>query len=245
MHQPSLDELMSRFLAAKAPQSDANAGEVEPHEVTGGFRATAAITWAEATAVFRLFGVQPEKVACPPEWAAFTALDTAVVAVPLAAGLFPQRVRHVPSLLAQADLSAARPKAASPVSGFTALRNWVRKALASKSPTQLLIASGIAASLGDWAEAEQALATAEPLCDGAWRTIWENQSASVRWLRGNDLDSTMNTAPFNRGLAALFGDNATTAEAIFREVIPNLPESSGWIHLAQLYHVLAHTRCEQ
>ena len=130
MPQPSLDELMSRFLATKAPAPDAS--EVEPHEVVGGFRATTAITWAEATAVFRLFGVEAEKVACPPEWAAFTALDTAVVAVPLAAGLFPQRVRQVPSLLAMADLSAVRPNAGSPVSGFMSLRNWVRKALASK-----------------------------------------------------------------------------------------------------------------
>jgi hypothetical protein len=249
MPQPSLDELMSRFLAAKAPRTEADAGEVEPHEVAGGFRAAATVTWAEAVAVFRHFGVEAEKVACPPEWAAFTALDTAVVAVPLAAGLFPQRVRQVPSLLAMTDLSTARPTDGPAVPGFTSLRGWVRKALASRSPATLLIASGVAAGLGDWDDAELALTAAEPLCGGAWRTVWLNQVATIRWLRGDDTSveawtSLGRAAAFNRGVAALFAGKAGIAEALFHEAATTFPETSGWNHLAELYLVLARTRMD-
>src|SRR4051794_13278203 len=119
--QPSLDELMARFLAARrgGPTPDAAAGDVEPHEVAGGVRAAPAVTWDEARAAFRLFGVEAEKVPPPPDWAAFSNLVSPVVAVPLAAGLFPQRVRSVPTA------APARPAATEQVAGFAGLRGWV------------------------------------------------------------------------------------------------------------------------
>src|SRR5689334_10000575 len=117
--QPSLNELMARFLAAK-PADAGPDGEVVPHEVAGGFRATIATAWDEARAAFRLFGVEAEKLPPPPDWAAFAASAPAAAAVPLAAGLFPQRVRAVPTVT---DEPAAP---AEPVSGFAGLRGWVR-----------------------------------------------------------------------------------------------------------------------
>jgi hypothetical protein len=145
-----------------------------------------------------------------------------------------------------ADLTAARPTAGQPVSGFAALRNWVRKALASRSPTTLLLASGIAAGLGDWDDAEAALTAAEPLCSGDWLVAWRNQAAAVRWLRGDDRSAeawaSISGAAFNRGVAALFSGEAAHAEGSFREAAARFPESSGWKHLTELYLVLARTR---
>jgi hypothetical protein len=241
--QPSLDELMARFLAARAAGSSGDApdlGDVEPHEVTGGFRATAASTWEEARAVFGLFGVESEKLAPPPDWATFAALATPTAAVPLAAGLFPQRVRTIPAL----SSPAATPDQAP---GFTGLRAWVRKALESRSPTTLLVAAGVAAGLGDWSDAEAALAASQPLCEGRWRAAWVNQRAAVQWLRGRTAEAAATWATFdadapvafNRGMAELFGRQPGRGRQPLRDAAGRLPDGSGWSHLAKLYLSLA------
>ena len=240
--QPSLDELMSRYLGARTagPVGDALAsGEVEPHEAASGFRPTAAATWEEARAVFRFFGVEPVKIAAPPEWATFTALALPVAAVPLAAGLFPQRVRTIPTMASPATSPESMP-------GLSGLRGWVRQALDSRSPTTLLVASGIAAGLGDWDEAEAALAAAESLCEGKWRTVWENQRAALRWLRGDTVEAAKtwktcdnDPAAINLGMAELFARKPGHGSQALRDASSRLPDDSGWSHLAQLYLSLA------
>lgn len=240
--QPTLAELTARFLATKAGADSPRDGEVEPHEVTGGFRASARQTWDDAVAVFRLFGVEAETVPCPPEWASFAGLDGRHVAVPLAAGLFPQQVQDIPALLGSEDLSALRPASpAGPVPGFSALRGWVRQAVRSRSATTLLIASGVAAGLGDWTDAEAALTAAEPLCPGPWRAIWENQRAAILWLKGRLDEATAwssagPVAGFNRSVAGLFEGGRADFAAV------ELPDSSGWSHLAKLYHSVSRCR---
>lgn len=240
--QPSLDELMTRFLAARkagtagdAPES----GDVEPHEVTGGFRpiAASASTWEEANAVFQLFGVEPEKLAAPPEWATFIALALPVAAVPLAAGLFPQRVRTIPAL-------AGTVSSPDSVPGLGGLRGWVRQALESRSPTMLLAAAGVAAGMGDWDDAEAALSAAEPLCEGRWRAVWVNQRAAVQWLRGNTAEAMKtwrddDVAAINRGMAELFARKPGHGVASLQDAASQLPSDSGWSHLANLYLALA------
>lgn len=246
--QPSLHELTTRFLAAKAAHPTAEAddlGDVVPHEVAGGFRAPAKLTWDEALVAFRLCGVEPEKLASPPEWAAFAALETTTVGVPLAAGLFPQRVRQVPRLLSADGLSRlAAP--CEPQPGFPGLRGWIRKALRSKSATTLLIAAGVAAALGDAANADAALTAAEEQCVGPWRTVWENQRGAVLWLTGRRDEAAKAwaaaenpTAAFNSGLASLPTGSASEVAAAFRTAASKLPENSGWSHLAKLYAALA------
>lgn len=240
---PSLDELMARFLAARKGGAAGDAlesGEVEPHEAAAGFRPTAASTWEEAQVVFRLFGVAPEKLAAPPEWATFADLALPVAAVPLAAGLFPQRVRTIPALAGP----AAAPES---VPGLAGLRGWVRKALASHSPTMLLVAAGVAAGLGDWDDAEAALTAAEPLCEGRWRAVWANQRAAVRWLRGETAEAakTWSTAAgddpaaINLGMAELFARKPGHGSRALQDAAARLPDDSGWSHLANLYLRLA------
>jgi len=243
--QPSLQDLTARFLAARAATGGEveNPGEVVPHEVVGGFRAPTRLTWDEALAVFRLFGVEPEMLPIPPEWAAVVNLDTEGVGVPLAAGLFPQRFRQVPGAFATGPVGT--PSAAHPQPGFTALRGWIKKALKSKSATNLLVAAGVATVLGDHADADAALVAAEELCTAAWRAIWENQHAAVLWLRGNQAQAARLWASaddrpaivFNRGLSALFGGNPAASQ--LRAAAIALPASSGWSHLASLYAGIA------
>jgi hypothetical protein len=246
---PSLKDLTARFLAAKAAHATGDpedGGEVTPHEVAGGFRTPTKLTWDEALAVFRLFGVEPEKLATPPEWAAFVNLEAATLGVPLAAGLYPQRFRQLPGQLAD----GARPHTLSAPEtqpGFPALRGWIRKAMGSRSATTLLVASGVAAVLGDHQEADAVLSSAEAHCSGPWRAAWENQKAAVLWLTGRHDEAARAWASqsdrpaieFNRGLAALFGSKP--AAAPFQAAAAGLPESSGWSHLAKLYGAIAAT----
>jgi hypothetical protein len=237
---PSLDELTARYLADRKAGDAPQAGDVEPHEAASGFRPTASATWDEAQAVFRLFGVEPEKLTAPPEWATFTALALPVAAVPLAAGLFPQRVRTIPAL-------AAPSAAPESVSGLSGLRSWVRKAIESNSPTTLLLAAGVAAGLGDWDDAATALTASESLCVGSWRAVWENQRAAVLWLRGETAeaakiwdDAESNTpTQINLGMADLFARKPGHGSRSLQGAAERLPDDSGWSHLASLYLSLA------
>ena len=244
---PSLKDLTARFLAAKAAHAIADAddsGEVVPHEVAGGFRAPTKLTWDEAFAVFRLFGVEPEKLAAPPEWAAFVNLDTATVGVPLAAGLYPQRFRQLPGQLT-ADGLPRTPTTPVTQPGFPALRGWIRKALRSRATTTLLVASGVAAILGDHEDADAALTAAEELCTGPWRAVWENQRAAILWLAGRQDEAGRAWAEqadrpaveFNRGLMALFAKQPAVGR--LQSAASALTEASGWSHLAKLYAVIA------
>jgi hypothetical protein len=132
-------------------------------------------------------------------------------------------------------------KPAGQVAGFGGLRGWLRTAARSKSPTTLLVAAGVAASLGDRAEAEAALTAADPLCDGPWRAAWQNQRAAVSWLFGEtgDWPATGPAADFNRGLAALAAGKPADAARHLQTVADQLAAGTGWPHLAGLYLTVA------
>lgn len=243
--QPSLQDLTARFLAART----AGAGDVEstyvvvPHQVAGGFRAPARVTWDETVMVCRLFGVEPEKLPQPPEWSAFATL-AADGAVPLAAGFFPQRFR----LTSQAqETENLTPQCTPQLPGFSTLRGWVRKVVRSDSATTLLVAAGVAACLGDVEEADAALAAADRVCFGTWRVVWQNQQAAIHWLRGehgaakrmwSNLADSPATA-FNRGMATLISGRPEIEQ--LKVSAAAIPPTSGWAHLANLYVNIAET----
>lgn len=229
---PTLAELTARFLT-QPPVDGAAEGEVTPHEVAGGFRATGAELWREA---FVALGVAPS--ACPGDWASFVAADVALGAVPCAAGLFPQRVRNL------ADLAKLACAAVKPVGGFSTLKTWANKAAAGGDANAALVASGLLASLGDHVGAKAALERAGEL--GGETAAYRNQVGAVAWL-GGDADAAAkawanaggDAADFNLGLAALVGGRPGEARAAFAKVAPRLPAASGWGHLARLYAALA------
>ena len=252
---PSLDELTARFMARRSTGADDGAdlatAEVEPHEVMGGFRTDSRVGWTEVTGYFRLLKLPAEKMAAVAEWASYAGMPAATFALPMAAGMFPQQVREFQPLLGTDDLSEFKPERnAKPIPGFGGLRGWAAKAGKGKSPAAALVAAGLTAGLGDTAAADAALQAAEPLCGDEWRAAWENQRAATLWLTGRHAEAlaawdSMADSPavtFNRGMARLFLNRSAESVAYLERAATQLPDHSGWSHLANLYLSLAETR---
>src|SRR5262245_47508116 len=132
--QPSLEDLMVKFLASRSDAAAAavetGEGEVEPHEVAAGFRVDPRAAWTDATALFTpgVHAPGSPAVPLPPDWAALVNQPAPTFAVAMAAGNFPQRVRDLQPLLAKFNAAELRPsgtQAATP--GLSGLRNWIAK----------------------------------------------------------------------------------------------------------------------
>jgi hypothetical protein len=80
-----------------------------------------------------------------------------------------------------------------------------------------------------------------------WHAALANEEAALAWHRG-DCDRAAElwaklpqSAPacFNRGMSALFRDDAARARAELTQAVSFLPEDDAWHHLARLYLALA------
>jgi tetratricopeptide (TPR) repeat protein len=237
--QPSLEDLMVRFLASRSDAAAAavefGEGEVEPHEVAAGFRVDPRAAWLDATAMIitggnaSTPGVQP-----PTEWATFVAQPASAFALPMAAGHFPQRVKDLHPLLAKFNPNELRPsgtQAATP--GFVGLRNWIAK----NGKANPLVSAGIARTLGDFDTAEELIRASGN----------ENEKAACDWQRGKCAEAlaawnAMSESPavlFNRGMARLFLGQVAEARVWLQKAIDAIPEASGWHALARLYLAVA------
>jgi hypothetical protein len=245
--QPSLADLMTSFLATRSDAASAAVepvgSEVEPHEVAAGFRVEPRTAWADATAT-----LPAAPAAQPTEWAALVGLPTAVYAVPMAAGNFPQRVKDVSPLLGRFDPAALRPSAgACPAPGLSGLRTWIVREVKKRSAESALLAAGVARAAGELDWAGELLADAEPLCTGDDRGRWENERAALAWHTGDAAGAlarweALPDAPavcFNRGMALLFLGRSAEARAALAAAVEVLPDGSGWRDLAELYRTLA------
>ncbi|QEL16160.1 tetratricopeptide repeat protein [Limnoglobus roseus] len=230
--QPSLADLTSRFLARPAAlETDTS---VEPHEVMAGFTADARTTWTEATAAAKFLGVKDLPATLPGEWAAHSRQASAEF-LPLAIGHFPQQVRDINSLISPAKK----------LSTTTESRGWT--ATSAKSPlANALLQAASARVGGNYAEAERLLAQAETLADETAKTVVENERAALLWQQGQRTaavaiwkQSDNRVSAFNLGMAALANGQKSEAHAHLNAAAEQLPESSGWHHLARLYLALA------
>jgi len=141
---PSIADLTDRMLKARiAEPTDAAEPEVEPYEVLNGFRTDPRTAFVDAVAALKLLGVKDLPLALPPEWASYVQMMPATVAVPMAAGRFPQQVRDLAALLDGEAVHTPTPP--SEASGFNSLRNWVKK----QENGAAKLAAGMARSLGD------------------------------------------------------------------------------------------------
>jgi hypothetical protein len=230
--QPSLEDLMVRFLAARSDAASAavepSEGEVEPHEVAAGFRVDPRAAWTDAT-----IGNTTAPVQLPPDWATLVNQPTSAFAVPMAAGNFPQRVRDLQPLLTKFNPGALRPSGTeTPLPGLSGLRTWVRK----NAATQPALAAGLARLIGDFDTAAELLPA-----DSA------NERAALLWQRGRceEAAATWTALPdapavlFNRGMALLFLGKMAEAKSALRKAVTALPETSGWNALARLYLAVA------
>ena len=230
--QPSLEDLLVRFLAARSDAAlaavEPSEGEVEPHEVATGFRVDPRAAWTDATT-----GITTAPVPLPPDWTALVNQPNSAFAVPMAAANFPQSVRDLQPLLAKFDPAALLPPGPqTPLPGLSGLRSWIRK----NSTSQPLLAAGLARLIGDFDAAAELLPA-----DAA------NERAALLWQRGRCAEAlaAWNALPdapavlFNRGMALLFLGQTAEAKAVLAKAIVLLPEPSGWNALARLYQAVA------
>jgi hypothetical protein len=227
---PSIDTLTARFLARQSvsPEGVA-ASEVEPHDVLTGFRAGAASTWKDATAVLGLFG-ESTPMPLPPEWAAFVSQLADVSILPMGIGSIPQRVRAIAAK--RSTESVAGPAHAK-------LSQWIAVRRKAGSPLDLIVAGAMLRAMGDLAGAESCLADAKPATE-AQRQLLANERAVLLWQKGQATEAleaweAMESTPvtvFNRAVAHWVAGRADVAEALFADAANRLPESSGWAHLA-------------
>lgn len=250
---PTLADLTARFLARKSEtpvSDDTSDGDVEPHEVVAGFRIEPRVCWNETVATLKLLGVDDAgNLVPPPEWAAYVGLLPTAFAVPLAVGFYPQRVRDFHPLLGTTDLSRFLPTAYSPAPGFVGLRGWVRSGGRTTTGTAALLASGVAANLGDSVDAASGLEAAESRT-GTDALALENQKAAIAWATGRHAEALAiweampesTVTSFNRGMALLFLGRSDEAAPFLKQAADELPADTGWSHLAKLYGSLARTR---
>lgn len=234
---------MTSFLAARSDSAvEPSESEVEPYEVAAGFRVEPRTAWADATTT-----LPASPAATPTEWATLVALPTAVYAVPMAAGNFPQRVKDVSPLLAKFSPAALRPTAGAPSPGLSGLRTWVVREAKKKTALAALLAAGVARAAGELDWAGELLADAEALCTGDDRIRWENEHAALAWQSGDATGALARwerlpdspTVRFNRGMALLFLGRFADARLALTAAIEVLPEGNGWRDLAELYRTLA------
>ena len=103
---------------------------------------------------------------------------------------------------------------------------------------------------GQWELADEVIARHEGSVAAEWRQVWANEEAALAWHRG-DFEKAVagwrkqdDSAPvfFNRGMAALFHDEAQQARSSLAAAVAKISEDSSWHHLGKLYLALAEMR---
>ena len=237
--QPTLEDLMVRFLASRSDAAAAavehGEGEVEPHEVATGFRVDPRTAWTDATALIKP-GVQTpgaSVVPLPNDWATLVNQPAPAFAVPMAAGNFPQRVRDLQPLLTKFDAAELRPSTTpSPMPGLSGLRNWIAK----NAATQPLLAGGLARLIGDFDTAEKLIPA--PAANERAALLWQRGQCEQALTAWTSLPETPEVL-FNRGMALLFLGKIAEAKPALAKAVAALPETSGWNALARLYLAVA------
>lgn len=233
-NQPSIESLMTRFLATRSDAMTAvesGESEVEPHEVAAGFRVDPRAAWLDANLSPAAGSAGPT----PPEWAALVGQPSAAFALPMASGHFPQRVKDLHPLLTKFNPAELRPvQPPDPLPGFGGLRAWVAKS----GKTNPLVAAGVARMLGDFGTAADLLAGVSGADNEAAALLWQKgqcREAAAAWEAMPESPAAL----FNRGMARLFSGRVAEARGPLQKAVDALPEASGWNALARLYLAVA------
>lgn len=241
--QPSLKEMMARYLSRQAESVALGLGAVDPTEVlpyeAGPVQPVDPRTAWDAG----LAALQSASAKAPPGWGQLVAQHEPVVAVALCVGNFPQMVRDFHMLLHGADLTQLLPNGGR-IATITALNDWLDRVKAVGLDAVLALA---ACRLSKQFERGEALiGAAEANIPTDQRTTWDNEKAAFLWHQGKHAearavwDKLPATLPvrFNRGMADLFLGNPESARGYLSQAADELPETSPWHHLARLYLAL-------
>jgi tetratricopeptide (TPR) repeat protein len=248
MSPPSLDELFTRYLQRQAIAQAEGLGfapptdEVVPHEAVPAQPVDPRQAWEDAVTVLPYLDVATHPLAVLPDWPTLVAAQEPAVAVAFCLGNYPQLVRHLHPLLG--DLPAVRATPSSPLP-CSALEEWGRRA---RSGEQAVVAAAALRLAGHFDQAEELLRSAS--VPAFWGPVRANEEAALSWHRGQAEEalarwqSQEERIPvlFNRGMAALFLDRPDEAAAALGRAVEQLPETSAWHHLGQLYLALARSR---
>jgi tetratricopeptide (TPR) repeat protein len=229
---PTIADLTDRLLKRADVADIVEAGEVEPYEVLTGFRTDPRTAYNDALAPLKLLGEKNLPLALPPDWANFLQANNDALAVPMAAGFYPQQVRDLASLI-NGDFDL---KDNELVFGATGLKTWAEKNLDKAGVNWF--AAAILRKMGDDAEITGTDAVAQNETAAAMWQDGDREAALEMWLKMPDSA----VANFNRGMAYLFLGHAELAMAPLRLAARDLPDQSGWNHLAGLYLAVAEGR---
>ena len=253
---PDLTDLFQRYLRQQVDaqglglaRADAGAGDVLPYEAIPAQPIEPRLAWNETLLALQTAAGSPAKsptFAVPPEWANMVAMLEPCAALSFSAGNYPQRVRNLQPLLQAKKLSDLNVRQGRSVE-LGALLEWARQAGKATAP-QALLAIGVLRSCRQFDLASSLLEQAAT--STSLQSAWDNERAALAWDRGEcerarDMWQAQATSPailFNRGMAALFMDRPADARAPLSEAVRQLPERSGWHHLARLYLAIAETR---
>jgi tetratricopeptide (TPR) repeat protein len=253
--QPSLQELLADYLRRQTAAHGAGVGpaaaggEVEPFEAVPAQPVDPRLAWDEARAVLRYFASADEARSCqaPVEWPALVAGREPAAALAFCVGNFPQLVRALHPLLHAADLRALREAPGRP----SAVPVLLDQAAADREQPfpQVLVTLGGLRLARQFDRAEALLRRRRGRVPAEWAAAWANEEAALTWHRGRAEEAAAlwqaqaDSAPvlFNRGMAALFLGRPAEARPALRRAAGQVPEDSGWHHLARLYLALAET----
>ncbi len=254
---PAPADLMARYLQRQAEDHLAGltdldtTGEVQLYEAGPVQPIEARAAWEEAVAVVRYLAADRERAwKAPPGWPQLVAAHEPEFALAFCLGNFPQLVRNLQPLLQAADLSELRPTASATPANVPGLVEWAEKSASRKKFPEVLLALGALRLAKQFQAADRLLAACADNVPAAWQAAWDNEKAALAWHRGEaeqarrQWQSQPESVPvlFNRGMAALFLHQPAEAREALARVAAQVPETSAWHHLAQLYLTLVETR---
>jgi tetratricopeptide (TPR) repeat protein len=242
---------VSRIEDAETLAAAADAlGDVQPHEVSVGYRAEPRLAWQESLEVLAAFELKASPIPAPGDWGGLVARQDGVAALPFALANYPQRVRDLGTLLQTPSLGELLPSSAEPAPVSSGLLKWGTKHVDAGNLPHALIAAANYRAAGDFDRAASSLSALKSSVAAEWLPVLANEEAALLWHRGEYAKAAelWSTAPdsvpirFNRGMAALFLGRATEAQAHLKSAVAGLSETSAWHHLASLYLTLAEMR---
>jgi hypothetical protein len=254
---PALAELFAHYLKSQVSANQAGhsfagaSGEVLPYEAVPAQLIDPRLAWNEALAVVPYVHPQATTITweIPSDWTSLVAAHEPVLALPFCLGNFPQLVRDLQPLLRPIDPGTLRVSAPRPTVA-PAVVEWASQAACTGQPAQLLMAVAMLRLANQFDHAVELLRQHQFEAPEDWRLARANEEAALAWHRGRTEEARalwLVQAPsvpilFNRGLAALFLNRPAEARSLLQQAADQLPEQTGWHHLARLYLALAESR---
>lgn len=247
---PNMNDMLKEYLQRRSTAhasgaASHEAGDVELYDAVPAQVLDPKQAWDEATAVLAHFG-EKSSTKLPADWPQLVASLDAAIALPMAAGHFPQSVRDLHRLSRSVPPAELPAESGSPIE-IDGIENWLRGIEKNSSGMEALLAVGVLRSVRQVARAEKLLAKIEKSLPANLKSASSNEKAALMWCRGSRADalklwnSLSDSAPvlFNRGVAALFLGDKATAKTALTAAVAQIDEASGWHHLGRLYLALA------